>query len=226
LPESLGVFRVARWSNLAHAVIWAGAINHQGGLQMARGVVHNSKGLPIHSTNGGVPHATVRDCGTPLGGGTYHVPYTGQTTLGMYEIGQLGESLGHVAKHDLGGLDAAPATFTAWFSKKSRLRSLVSSARDAERPSPSRDRPRHVSRRATSATWNPGRSGRSPVAVAIGVVGVAAQQAASKALSPIAYAPGRRSLTSRGVEPVRRSPRARERWESKRERTRPTFLAP
>ncbi len=80
---------------------------------MAWEFAHNSNGLPIHA-NGGTPHVTVRDYSAPLGGGTYHVPYVGQTTLGMYGIGQPGESLSHVAKYGLGGLDATRATFTPW----------------------------------------------------------------------------------------------------------------
>ena len=71
---------------------------------------HNGSGLPIHA-NGLSPHITVRDYGNR---GTWHVPYYGQTTLGMYGVGQPGESLAHVDKYNLGGLHADSATFRRW----------------------------------------------------------------------------------------------------------------
>ena len=83
---------------------------------MAWELAHNANGLPIHA-NGGTPHITVRDADAPLGGATYHIPYVGQTTLGMFGIGQAGESMEHVANHNLGGLDATNATFTPWLNK-------------------------------------------------------------------------------------------------------------
>jgi len=78
---------------------------------------HNSNGLPIHAGNGQNPHVTLRDANGPLGGGTYHIPYQGQTTLGMYGIGQPGESFQQVSQHNLGTLNHSQATYKPWFSK-------------------------------------------------------------------------------------------------------------
>lgn len=49
---------------------------------------HNNNGLPIHEGPGQNPHVTIRDFDA---GGTHHVPYVGQTTLGMFGVGQPGE---------------------------------------------------------------------------------------------------------------------------------------
>ena len=72
---------------------------------------HNSNGLPIHASQGQKPHVAIRDYDA---GGTWHVPYVGQTTLGMYGAGQPGESFDHVDKFELGGLDHSKATFRPW----------------------------------------------------------------------------------------------------------------
>lgn len=72
-------------------------------------LAHNDYGRPIHANGHFVPpHITVRD---NVNHGTWHVPYYGQTTLGMYTSG---ETFGHIEKHNLGGLYADKATFRPW----------------------------------------------------------------------------------------------------------------
>lgn len=62
---------------------------------------HNSNGLPIHAGPGQNPHVTIRDVDV---GGTHHVPYVGQTTLGMFGASQSGASRKQVTTRGLGGL--------------------------------------------------------------------------------------------------------------------------
>lgn len=69
---------------------------------------HNDNGLPLHASNSdSTPHLTV-------GGSfaTHHIPYSGQTTLGMYGIGQPGESLQHIKDNNLGTLNYDNSTFS------------------------------------------------------------------------------------------------------------------
>ena len=79
---------------------------------------HNKNKLPIHANNGVLPHVTIRDYGGPFGGGTWHIPFKGQTTLPMFGIGGKGESIEHVAEHKLGSLDFTSATYKPWFNDK------------------------------------------------------------------------------------------------------------
>ncbi len=69
-------------------------------------LLHNGNGFPIHANGSEPPHVTIR---TPEA--TFHVPYIGQTTLGMYGIGQPGGSFMDAAR--VGGhLDASNPSFT------------------------------------------------------------------------------------------------------------------
>jgi len=81
-------------------------------IKLSWNLAHNDHGLPIHANGNTAPHITIRDFNAPLGGGSYHVPYQGQTTLNMW---MNGESFGHVSQNNLGSLNHGQATFTPWF---------------------------------------------------------------------------------------------------------------
>ena len=69
-------------------------------------LLHNSRGLPIHANGPVLPHITIQDFGR---GGTWHVPFEGQSTLNMWFQGESFRGI-----EGLGKLNAERATIRKW----------------------------------------------------------------------------------------------------------------